>query len=60
MVNEEHKQMVKDCEKRSSRLDDWSQDFIKSLREQIDSGKPLTEKQATKLDEIWEKATAEG
>lgn len=52
--------LVEDCEKRESRLDDWSRTFIDSIRKQLEQAKPLTAKQAVKLDEIWERATARG
>ena len=53
-------QLIEDCEARESRLDDWSVNFIDSLRRQLEGGRALTLNQATKLNEIWELATAKG
>ena len=53
-------QLLEDCENRSDRLDDWSVNFIDSLRRQLEAGRALTLNQSTKLDEIWERATARG
>ncbi len=57
---EDHAQMVEDCEKRESRMDEWEQDFISSLSDRLGDGKSLTDRQADKLDEIWEKVTEGG
>lgn len=57
---DECEQLIKDCEKRIKRLDNWSQGFIKSLRRQVDRGGVLNEAQVTKLNEAWDKATARG
>ena len=50
-------QMIEDCEKRESKLTAWEVEFIQSLRERIDSDKPLSEKQDILLNEIWERVT---
>lgn len=57
---DEHQQMVEDCEKRESRLDDWQRSFIDSIGRQLAEGRALTKAQADKLDEVWEHATARG
>lgn len=56
----EHAQLIEDCENRSDRLDDWSVNFIDSIKRQLESGRRLTANQVEKLDEIWEAATAKG
>lgn len=59
-MNVEHVQMAEDCENRSDRLDDWSVNFIDSVQRQMEDGRELTLNQTTKLEEIWERATAKG
>lgn len=56
-VNEEHQQMVQDCENRESKLTDWERGFIDGLGKQLADGHRLTDKQAERLDEIWERIT---
>lgn len=53
----EHLQMVEDCEKREAKLTAWEHDFIVSIRDQLEAGRRLSEKQADRLDEIWERVT---
>lgn len=53
-------QMVADCEARESRLTEWEADFIQSLRERIDAGRSLTDKQAETLDRVWTRVTHKG
>lgn len=55
--HEEHQQMVEDCENRESKLTEWEAGFIQSIREQLDRGRALSEKQAQTLDSIWERVT---
>lgn len=59
-MNDEHETMVADCEARESRLSEWESEFIQSLRERIDAGRSLTDKQAETLDRIWTRATSKG
>lgn len=56
-AHDEHQQMVLDCEKRESKLTDWERGFIDSLSRQLSEGHRLSEKQAERLDEIWERIT---
>lgn len=56
----EHHVMIIDCENRESRLGDWDREFIDSIKRRLETGRDLTPKQAEKLDEIWERATAQG
>lgn len=56
----EHEQMLDDCEQRESRLSDWERQFVDSIGKQLRDGRSLTEKQAARLDEVWNKATARG
>jgi hypothetical protein len=53
-------QLVDDCEKRESRLTEWEQQFIDSMRNRLQQSIPLTPKQEETLDKIWEKATKNG
>lgn len=54
---DEYKQMVKDCESRESKLTDWERTFIDSIGSRLDKGFALSESQAERLDEIWERVT---
>jgi hypothetical protein len=56
-THDEHQQMVKDCENRESKLTDWERGFIDSISKQLADGRRLSEKQAERLDEIWERVT---
>jgi hypothetical protein len=56
----EHQQMVEDCEKRESKLSTWEVEFIDSLSMRLAIGKSLTEKQAERLNQIWDRATNNG
>lgn len=52
-------QMVADCEAREGRLTEWEAGFIDSISRQI-ADRPLTEKQAERLEAIWDRVTARG
>ena len=56
----EYATLLEDCEERSNRLTDWECQFVDSLQRQLAEGRRPTEKQSTRLDEIWEKAIAKG
>lgn len=56
-THDEHQQMVKDCESRESKLTEWERGFIDSISKQLADGRRLSEKQAERLDEIWERVT---
>lgn len=56
-THEDHQQMVKDCEDRESKLTDWERGFIDSIGRQLAQGRALSEKQAERLDAIWERVT---
>lgn len=58
--SDEYLTMIEDCEHRESRLTEWEQGFIASLRSQIEDGRRPTEKQVETLDKVWEKATENG
>lgn len=60
MSMSDDEQMVADCEARESRLTEWESEFIQSLRERIDAGRSLTDKQAETLDRVWTRATHKG
>ena len=57
---DEYLQMVDDCEKRESRLTEWEQGFVDSIRRRLEREQPLSTKQTDTLDKIWERATARG
>ena len=57
---DEHLQMVADCEARESRLSDWERGFIDNIGDQLGRNARLTERQASTLEQIWEKVTADG
>lgn len=52
--------MLDDCEKRESRLTDWERGFVDSLRSQIERDRRPSARQIETLDNIWERATANG
>lgn len=54
---DEHLTLVEDCEKREAKLTAWEHDFIVSIRDQIEAGRKLSDKQAATLDVIWERVT---
>lgn len=49
--------MCEDCERRESKLTDWERGFTASVKEQLEGGRGLTERQVEKLDAIWERIT---
>lgn len=49
--------MIEDCEKRESKLTEWEIGFIDSLRKRIDDDMALTDKQSSRLEQIWERVT---
>lgn len=59
-MNDEHETMVADCEARESRLTEWEQGFVQSMRERLDARRSLTDRQAETLDRIWTRATSKG
>ena len=50
---DEQEQMIMDCEARESKLSDWERQFIDS----VSKAETLTDKQAAKLEQIWERVT---
>jgi hypothetical protein len=54
---EQHCQRVTDCEQREAKLTVWERGFIDSISQQLNNGRPLTDKQAETLDSIWERVT---
>jgi hypothetical protein len=55
--HDEHLTMVEDCENRESKLTDWERSFIDSISKQMADGRALSERQAERLDAIWERVT---
>jgi hypothetical protein len=58
--NAEHQQLVDDCEAREQRLSDWERGFVDSMKARLASGRALTDTQASKLEEVWNRVTAKG
>lgn len=56
---DEHIQLIEDCERRESRLSEWEVGFIASLREQLERGRSLSDKQIDVLDRVWDQATTD-
>lgn len=57
---DEYLQMVEDCENRESRMSEWEQTFIASIRTQLESERALTLNQTECLDRVWERVTKNG
>ena len=57
---EEYLTLIEDCEKRESRLNSWEREFLDSISVQLEDGRDLSEKQAERLDKIWERLTENG
>lgn len=55
---DEYERMLRDCEKRESRLTTWEREFIDSLQHRLARGGSLTPKQCETLDKIWERVTS--
>lgn len=60
MVRNETESMIVDCENRSEKLTDWESGFIDSIGDSLVRFGSLTDKQATKLESIWERVTDNG
>lgn len=60
MNKEELSEMIEDCMNRESRLLDWETNFLESIEAQLAEKGELSEKQADKLETIWERITARG
>lgn len=60
MTNEEVEQMMADCEAREGRLTDWERGFLDSIRNYLDRGGFLSERQSEKLERIWDRVTEAG
>ncbi len=57
----EHEQMISDCEAREDRLNDWERGFLDSVSDWLGrGGKTLTDRQAEKLETIWDRVTENG
>ena len=54
----EQEQMIEDCQQRESRLSDWERKFIDNIDQRLGvGGESLSEKQADKLESIWDRVT---
>lgn len=49
--------MIADCQNRRSALTEWEREFIGSIFHKAAEGYTLTERQAEKLQQIWDRAT---
>lgn len=58
--DKENEQMVKDCEARESRLNDWERAFIDDVGRRLAQGYHLHPNAESRLIAIWEKATENG
>lgn len=58
--SDEYARMLEDCEKRSSKLNDWELTFVDSMTNNIDRGRAPTAKQIVCLERIWERVTSNG
>ena len=58
-MNDEHMQMIEDCEARRRRINEWEAGFLASIRVRLEK-ETLTTKQIDILNSIWERATARG
>lgn len=59
-IHEDPGVMIDDCENRSEKLTDWESDFIDSIGDSLVRFGSLTDKQAAKLESIWERVTDNG
>ena len=57
---DEYLTMIEDCEARESKMTEWEQEFMDSLRKQIEKGRRPSVKQVEVLDRVWEKVTSKG
>jgi hypothetical protein len=57
---DELQQMIEDCEKRESRMNDWQRGFVDSISRQLAEGRTLTPKQDEALTEVWNQVTEKG
>jgi hypothetical protein len=54
---DDHEAWLAACEEHAERLSKWEADFIESLRDRMDSGIPLSERQAELLERIYAEKT---
>lgn len=52
----DYARMIDDCRRHKASLSDWDYDFINSLDSLLLKQKPLSIKQALKLEQIWKHA----
>lgn len=57
MKNKDAAFMIKEIDDAQKDLTAWEEDFMQSMRDWVDNGRDLTEKQAASLTKIHEKAT---
>lgn len=50
--------LIRDCQNRFKKLNDWEKDFINNIENQYRKRKSLTKSQKETLDNLWEKATS--
>lgn len=59
-MNDEHLQLIEDCETRESRLTEREGVFIDDIGRQVRAGRALTNPQAKWLNDIWDRVTSNG
>lgn len=55
-MNDEHQQLIEDCEAREQQMNEWEREFVASIRSQLKRG--LSPKQVATLNSIWERVTS--
>lgn len=56
-MNDDASDMLDDCESNDDKLNTWEADFVTSLRNQLDDGRDLSERQLDILETIWRRVT---
>jgi len=59
-MREEWETLIEDCENREENLTDWERGFIDNIKRQVLAGHGLSQKQETRLNEIWDRVTSKG
>lgn len=57
-MNDEHMQLVADCEAHESKLSNWERGFIDDIKNRMEAGESLSPGTVEKLEEIRNKVTS--
>lgn len=57
MTASEHMTLIEDCERNCLDMSEWECDFVDSIKNQMEKGMRLTEKQVAILERIWSNVT---